>query len=62
MLNKLKGQPLWYQLWAISVALSAIYCLGIWLTGTLSSFDRFLQLFVFGSIVVDFLLFPGKRA
>jgi hypothetical protein len=59
MLKKIKGRPLWYKIWAISVAIAAIYVLiGIFTEEGLSKFGYFLMFFTHASILLDLYFFP----
>lgn len=57
MLNKIKNKPVWYQIWAISVAASALYFLVKYCFFDPSPTDRFIEVYALGSLVVDYLFF-----
>jgi hypothetical protein len=61
MLNKIKGQPLWYKVWAISVLLGAVYFLFKLFFGEPSSYDRFIHAYTLISLVLDYLIFPVNK-
>ena len=67
MLNKIKGRPLWYKFWSITVSIGALYILIIF-AGVLlkesfqaSGFDYLLLFYVNLSIVLEMYLFPGTK-
>jgi hypothetical protein len=64
MLNKLAGKPIWYRIWAITVALAAIYLVArLLLEPPLSRFDYAMMFYTHVSILLDMWLYPrGKRA
>lgn len=64
MLYKIKNKPTWYKVWAILTLIGALYYL---VKVFVSDFeptplDRFIHLFVLGSILLDFILFPKDRS
>jgi hypothetical protein len=62
MLNKLSGKPLWYRIWAITVALAALYLLGRVLLGpALVRFDYALMVYTHVSILLDYWLYPREK-
>lgn len=64
MLNKLSGKPLWYQIWATTVALAAFYLVArVLLTPALSRSDYAIMFYTHISILLDTWLYPlGGRA
>lgn len=58
MLYKIKNKPLWYKLWAISVALSAVYYLITFFFFEPTPTDRFIEVYALCSIVLDYLFSP----
>lgn len=60
MLHKFKNGPVWYQLWASSVALSALYFLVKFFFFEATSFDRFIEAYALVSLLLDYLFFPQK--
>ena len=56
MLKKFKNGPLWYKLWALSVALSAVYFLVKFFFFEPTGFDRFIEAYALVSLVIDYLL------
>jgi hypothetical protein len=59
MLYKIKNKPFWYQLWAISVAMAAIYYLIIYFFFTPTSFDKFIEVYALFSLLIDYIFFPN---
>jgi hypothetical protein len=58
MLQKIKNKPLWYQLWAISVAISAIYYLIRHFFFEPSALDRAIEVYALVSLLVDYVVVP----
>ena len=56
MLKKFKNGPIWYKLWALSVALSAVYFLVKFFFFEPTGFDRFIEAYALVSLVIDYLL------
>lgn len=55
MLNKIKNRPLWYQIWAVSVAVAAIYFLVRYFFFEVTSRDQLIEVYAL------FSLLAGKR-
>jgi hypothetical protein len=55
MLHKIQNKPVWYQLWASSVALAAVYFLVKLAFFEPTAFDRMVEAYALVSLVVDFL-------
>ena len=62
MLRKLNNRPLWYQLWAVTTGLAAVYCLVKHFVYGLDSVDYLIQVFVLVSILTDYYLFTEKKS
>jgi hypothetical protein len=58
MLNKLKNKPLWYQIWALTVAGSAVYYLVKVFFFKPGSFDHLIQVYALVSLLLDYFIFP----
>ncbi len=58
MLYKIKGKPAWYKVWAVSIALCAIYYLIKLFFFQPTSFDRLLEVYVFLSLLADYFINP----
>ena len=61
MLNKLKNKPRWYQVWAVTVGIGALYYLVRLFFFEPNSLDRFIQVYALGSILLDYFLFPKDK-
>lgn len=55
MLKKFKNSSFGYKLWALSVALSAIYFLVKFFFFEPSAFDRFIEAYALVSLLIDYL-------
>ncbi|MEZ4776231.1 MAG: hypothetical protein R3D00_23860 [Bacteroidia bacterium] len=62
MLNKLKGKPIWYIAWAISVAICAVYYLVKFFFFEVSPADRLVEVYVFASVLIDLFVLPKTAA
>lgn len=59
MLRKLQGRPVWYQAWAVCVAVGASYVLvRVFAVDGLSRFDYGVMVFVHVSVLLDYVLWP----
>ena len=61
MFNKIKNKPLWYQVWAGTVALSAVYYLLKYFLSEPSPTDRFIEFYALFSLLLDYLIFPKEQ-
>jgi|AntRauTorckE6833_2_1112554.scaffolds.fasta_scaffold05643_6 hypothetical protein len=67
MLNKIKGRPLWYKAWTITIAIAALYTLIIFVGVLLkesfeaSGFDYLLLFYVNLSILLEIYFFPETK-
>ena len=66
MLRKIKGKPFWYKLWAIIVALAAVFVLfklffSLIHIGQFGSYDYVLMAFVHISLLLDYFLYPADK-
>ena len=66
MLRKIKGKPFWYKLWAIIVALAAVFVLlklffSLIHIGQFGSVDYVLMVFVHISLLLDNFLYPSDK-
>lgn len=61
MLLKIKKKPLWYQVWAVSVAIGAIYVLLKYFLSELTALDRLINVYALVSIFLDTLFFSSKN-
>lgn len=58
MLNKIQGKPIWYKLWAISVALATIYYLIKFFFFEPDTSDRLIEVYALLSLLLDYLIYP----
>ncbi|HLP92933.1 MAG TPA: hypothetical protein VK168_02810 [Saprospiraceae bacterium] len=56
MLQHFTSKPVWYRIWAITVAIAAIYFLVRYIIGPLGSMDYAVATYALGSLVVDRVL------
>lgn len=49
----MKNKPLWYKVWAIALAVGAIYSLIKYFFFALNDFDRYIQAVVLMSLLID---------
>jgi len=67
MLRKIKGKPFWYKLWAIIVALAAVFVFlklffsSLLHIGQFGSLDYVLMAFVHISLLLDYFLYPSDK-
>jgi hypothetical protein len=61
MLYKIKNKPLWYRIWGISVAMSALCGLYLLCLDTTPKFFYVCLLYTFGSVLLDSFLFPDSK-
>lgn len=66
MLKKIKGKPFWYKLWAIIVALAAVFVLlkfffSLIHIGQFGSLDYVFMVFVHISLLLDYFLYPSDK-
>ncbi len=66
MLRKIKGKPSWYKLWAIIVALAAVFVLlkfffSLIHIGQFGSLDYVVMVFVHISLLLDYFLYPSDK-
>ena len=66
MLRKIKGKPFWYKLWAIIVALAAVFVLlkfffSLIHIGQFGSWHWLLMVFVHISLLLDYFIYPSDK-
>lgn len=59
MFQNFSSKPVWYRLWAITVAAAAVYFLVRFIMGPLGTIDYALATYALGSLVVV-RIFPGQ--
>ncbi len=58
MLHKLNHKPVWYKIWALSVAAVALFCLVKYFFFSFTPTDHLIQAYALVSIVLDMFLYP----
>ncbi|MBN8677242.1 MAG: hypothetical protein J0M29_03400 [Chitinophagales bacterium] len=53
MLQNFTSKPVWYRIWAITVAIAAVYFLIRYILGPLGTVDYALATYALGSLLVD---------
>ena len=61
MLQKIRKKPVWYQVWALSAAVGAIYVLLKYFLFELNALDRLINVYALVSILLGTLFFPSKN-